>query len=831
MRKFQQKQLLEIINTIKEANTLIERFVKKQNYDEAIKLLVDCQEGAISVGNRIEQLEGEGTISVAYLEEYCDMIYQTGMEINEGKELKKSIVLLHNQIIKIENSIISDIKADKLEVVFLPYNASMWDSLESVWMAARDDENCEAYVVPIPYFEKNPDGSFGQMYYEGDKYPDYVPITSWQEYSIPERKPDVIYIHNPYDQYNHVTSVQPTFYSTELKKHTDMLVYIPYFVGVNDSVPEHLCAVAAVLHADRIIVESETIKEIYLNALKKFETQNNCQGKLGDWNKKIMPLGSPKLDRVGAVSEVKIEIPEEWKEKIYKNDGSKRIVVFYNTTINVLLKYSFTYLTKLEEVINAFSGCNEFVLLWRPHPLLESTLKSMRPDLHARYRNILKEFIANDKGILDDAADFDRAIVLSDMYYGDGSSSISTLYKTTGKPMFFQNAETKGLGLNRNPFLIGLCEYNGDFYGVDYAANILLRFDQRDKKIHYQTLIPTTKYDGNQPYQSYHYIYHEDERLYLIPFRENQIVIWDMEEDAWEVIPLSITERCTDNEPGNFYGCVKYGDILYLLPFGYKKILACNLVTKEQWFSFDFSETILMHDKALFYPYEYLDDSTIVMTCFYSNHIVIMDLITGDCRIEEVGDKGYRFSAIKKINPGYVIVVKNKLSLLFWDPKTSEVKEIKAFPQKAILHNDRHCFDGETVHIFDKYMYCFPASCNMAIRVDIETFEITEVEGIRPLCIDTRLNHEISTFDGCVRVENKLYLHYQLDKIVCFDMETEEVSEYDRELVSSPEEVRMMNKMLLDMFIDNVIKTPKVKIEAEESKGEVIHGAVSKSLL
>ena len=39
------------------------------------------------------------------------------------------------------------------KVVFMPYKASMWDSLESIWMAADKDERCEALVVPITYYE------------------------------------------------------------------------------------------------------------------------------------------------------------------------------------------------------------------------------------------------------------------------------------------------------------------------------------------------------------------------------------------------------------------------------------------------------------------------------------------------------------------------------------------------------------------------------------------------------------------------------------------------------------------------------------------------------
>ena len=39
----------------------------------------------------------------------------------------------------------------------------------------------------------------------------------------------ISYIHNPYDNWNYVTSIDPAFYSWELKKYTDCLVYIPYY--------------------------------------------------------------------------------------------------------------------------------------------------------------------------------------------------------------------------------------------------------------------------------------------------------------------------------------------------------------------------------------------------------------------------------------------------------------------------------------------------------------------------------------------------------------------------------------------------------------------------
>ena len=75
----------------------------------------------------------------------------------------------------------------------------------------------ETYVVPIPYYDRKPNGALGEFHYEGNDFPDNVPITHYHTYNLAGRKPDVIYIHNPYDKYNTVTSVDPRFYSFELK--------------------------------------------------------------------------------------------------------------------------------------------------------------------------------------------------------------------------------------------------------------------------------------------------------------------------------------------------------------------------------------------------------------------------------------------------------------------------------------------------------------------------------------------------------------------------------------------------------------------------------------
>ena len=63
--------------------------------------------------------------------------------------------------------------------------------------------------------------------------PDYVEVTPYDAYDFEHMLPDVIYTQNPYDECNYTTSVHPFFYTRNLKKYTDKLVYIPWFTMHN----------------------------------------------------------------------------------------------------------------------------------------------------------------------------------------------------------------------------------------------------------------------------------------------------------------------------------------------------------------------------------------------------------------------------------------------------------------------------------------------------------------------------------------------------------------------------------------------------------------------
>ena len=446
MRKFFKTRCLDALNVLMDAHTEIVNSIDSERYEDALDLLEQCQQGAISVGTTVDKLEGEGTEEVAYLESYCEVIYKVFEDLQNGvgvntKQLIKRLYKPLNQAI---NGITNHLPTHR-EVVFMPYCASMWDSLEPVYKEMDADPNVTAIVMPVPYYDKNPDGSVKEMHYEYDRFPKDIPITDFSKYNLAERHPDAIYIHNPYDEANYVTSILPDFYSEKLKDYTDELVYIPYFIlgdidPSNEEAVEnvaHYIALPGVVNAHRVIVQSENWRKVYIEVMTRFAGANTRPY----WESKIVVGVSPKLKRVAEMTEADREVPEEWKKVVYKPDGSRKKIIFYNTGVSAMINANEDMLDKIERVLETFKeNSDDVALLWRPHPLMESTLTAMRPGLWERYSRIVQDYRKEAWGIYDDSPELDRAIAVSDAYYGD-MSSVVWLYKETGKPIMIQNVE------------------------------------------------------------------------------------------------------------------------------------------------------------------------------------------------------------------------------------------------------------------------------------------------------------------------------------------------------------------------------------------------------
>lgn len=452
MRKWQQEKILQIMDSLQKIHKVIRKYLEGKNFKETLKLLTECQESAICVGNIIEEIEGNDCVTVKYLEEYCELLYSISQKMFETIDGETAFLLLFKLGSEIEESIHKDIVIRK-EVVFFPYKASMWDSLESIYLAAKADPNCDAYCVPIPYFDKNPDGSFSKFHFEGSEYSSDIEITDWEKYSFEENCPDVIYIHNPYDEYNFVTSVHPRFYASNLCKYTARLVYVPYFIlpeiesTEQDKIDDikHFCYVPGTIYAHKVILQSENIKQIYLNEYIRVMREQGKIINMKTIEEKFLGIGSPKFDQVRVINKNNMNLPMEWKKLIFKKNGKRKKIILYNISITGLLQYNEKMIQKMKYVFTYFkNNCENVVLWWRPHPLIKATISSMRPFLWDQYEKVLDNYRKEEWGIYDDTTDLHRAINISDAYYGDVSSLIQ-IYQNMGKPIMLHNVESNDL--------------------------------------------------------------------------------------------------------------------------------------------------------------------------------------------------------------------------------------------------------------------------------------------------------------------------------------------------------------------------------------------------
>lgn len=325
----------------------------------------------------------------------------------------------------------------KLEVVFFPYKVAMSDSLKTIYLAAKEDPSCDAYWCPIPYYDRNADHSLGKMYYEGDNYSDEFEITNWREYDVENRRPDIIFTHYAYDECNYVTTIHPLYYSSRLKNFTNLLVYIDYglTMWVWRRWPKEWSEVGyftpAYWNSDLIVTYSKEFANVLALHMKWIGKLNDEASKRAA--SKIVPLGSAKFDVVLRAKREDFAMPKEWRDIIHG-----RRIVLYNTSLHGLLKESDVFLKEIIEVIEAALKNEDVVLWWRPHPLMENTLRTMRPELVRGIHEIVETFKEQKWGIYDETDDLHRAISWSDACLTN-ESSLVWLYLASGKPFTVLN--------------------------------------------------------------------------------------------------------------------------------------------------------------------------------------------------------------------------------------------------------------------------------------------------------------------------------------------------------------------------------------------------------
>lgn len=832
MRKYHKKMILDLLKTLNQVNSEIKKLFIKKDFQSVMNLLADCQDCAGAIISMIEQSEGEDAVTLPYIEDYYKLLFEISVNITDSFELIKK---LRKQTDLIESSIRNDIKGNKLEIAFFPYKVNVFDCLESIWLAANEDPDCDAYVVPIPYYDRNPDGTFGQMHYEGNSYPDNIPIVDWKQYNVAERHPDIIYIHNPYDEYNYVTSVVPSHYSHELKKHTDMLVYIPYFV-TSGYVAEHYCTTSVAIHADKIIVQSEQVAN-------KYKSYSNNP-------KKVLNLGSPKIDKIINTKAKDIDIPQEWTNLI----GNKKVIL-YNTHIRNIILNNLDFLYKLENVFNTFSKRNDVVLWWRPHPLSTATAKSMNPNFLSAYNSLVMQYRKSKIGIYDDTNDLTRALVITDAYYGDWSSLVP-MYNATGKPVLIENISLKSVESKENELKISCWDFDvkdNVMWFVPNNINCIFTMDLDTNQVKLIAEIPNNYIFTNNEFSSIKVV---NNYIILTPLN-NKIVRYDISNDKFDSIDIGTLRQ-------KFSDSYVYNNNIYMLPrmsnYFIKYDVNKNCIYQNHKICNDLDK--LKSDTGNFYFWKcfVINDDYLIAVSHVGNVLLKYNLKTDKYSLQRVGNTKNQYMNISYDGENYWLV-SAKGNIVKWNEKNGAINEINIEVTNFISMMD---FNFSCSVIFDDYLYLFPSQSNMILKVNIHTNEVKCVANMNARSEVHGLHFTLHKYLSAKKVGNYIYafsnyentlqkINPKTDEIenIPFVLSDEDYAKImNKEIFSSsdnsklpPYQVAENSIMTLEFFLDRLVKenintdnisfdsVSEIFVNSDGTCGEKIHKQISKEVL
>lgn len=284
---------------------LMRRLQPESDRQHILDLLGGSQQLAVDLGTLLEQIKGEGCAAVSMLENYCEILYLIYERIQgEGSADIRALIDRLQQNARQFLSELDEKILSRKAILFLPVMAKDWDGLRSLWQAAWEDENYDVYVAPLPYYYKDYDSSAKKICYEGVEFPTEVTLLDYKvltpEY-LELLHPEVIVVQNPYDGWHPAISVPEMFYAVNIRRYTDKLIYVPPFT-VDEFTKlnareyanmKYYVTMPGVVYADMVIVQSENMKQMYVEKMTEFAGEDTRE----HWKGRILPTGLLVMDK------------------------------------------------------------------------------------------------------------------------------------------------------------------------------------------------------------------------------------------------------------------------------------------------------------------------------------------------------------------------------------------------------------------------------------------------------------------------------------------------------------------------------------------------------
>ena len=414
------------------------------SYEDIITYLSELQNNIVSFGTLTESIKGEDCNTVKLLEQYLEVIYKVAkyvQKFDEGISYEASAESKYAEcdegvkdtFASISEAIDSEI-VNRRSVLFLPVKAKHFSSMRIAYEMEAATPDTDVYVMPLPYYYKEYDGSFkDEMHIDTEEFiKANIPVTDYSRFDLSLLCPEKIYINSAYDEYNMAVSVDTRFYARIVKKYTEKLIYIPYFKLMEfdrANYPcwynmQYYCTVPGVVMADKVYVQSENTRKAYIDKLNEW---------VGD--EKYTDIWEQKID-------VYNESCEKHSEDELRDAGSKKTIVWF-VSAGSLAEFGDKYIEKAYRNLDVFAlSKDKLKVLLNSEPFLDEMIKNYSDELYKKWTGFIDEF--NRSGIGEVVSQVEEksvdVLLKATAYYGD-PSYICKDFILMKKPVMLQNVE------------------------------------------------------------------------------------------------------------------------------------------------------------------------------------------------------------------------------------------------------------------------------------------------------------------------------------------------------------------------------------------------------
>lgn len=705
MRAYQKKEIFDKLNDMYNLENHYAGGILTQ---EAGAQLQGC---AVRAGTVLEGEEGHRE-AVHELEQYCESVYQSVVNSNSqgGLERKALLDRVRRYILSLE--------ADKNKIVFMPYKSCMWDAMESIYDAAcREADDWEVKVHPLPY--KYKDG--GSVCYEGEYFESLPGYVRYEDYDLEEEKPDIIVIHNPYDQYNQITEVFEEYFSAELRKHTRRLVYVPYYINQQNNEKVGRMILPGIKNATDIFVQSEEIRKQYLH-----------------WNpgKNVYAVGSPKIDRI-------------------VNGGNDpcndRRTFFLNTHLIPILEEPERFLERTEKLLLYFRERPEISLIWRPHPMSLHTFE--KQENRDAYQRILRWCEDIDNIILDQSEDFIGSLIKADAYIGD-RSSLMVLFGMKGKPMYIYELEKKGKARLE---CLDACVCDGRIWILGLQTQMVFSANLSCGDIVSEYALQERgngEYDYNDYEERFHYLRKRGDDLFLFPGEGQNLLIVHCATDKMEKISLMVGREA--NASYRTQDIVEFEGIFYIFPgyfdnpllrFDGKEICECKgwIEAMRELAGRDFGE---ITESVVF------DEGKAWIMLEKTNRLVCTSLEDLAIEYYDIPVEGYFIDVMQKQGRLFWMAPSGKGKIIVWSAENGIEREYDRFPQE-LKFPQTYAFTK--IVCFKDSVWFLPRNANGILIVDVEKGDMEMIDLPEDFFMG-EAGDGMPNFCACIVSENQMLL-------------------------------------------------------------------------